>query len=118
MIYFDTTLLVRLYLDESGFERVREIANSEEVLYSSALARAETVAAMHRHLREKKISLQVFREACGQFQRDQDDNLYSWLALIQWNHGDRLSLFLGSACPCFSSHRRRHPSRHRFGSWL
>ncbi len=81
MIYFDTTFLVRLYVDESGCERVREIALAAELIHSSVLAKSETIAAMHRHLRENKIGPQAFQEACRQFQQDQDDNLFTWLPL-------------------------------------
>jgi predicted nucleic acid-binding protein len=81
MIYFDTTFLLRLYLDETGFERIRELALVSELISSSVLAKSETVAAMHRHLREHKISPQALQEACRQFQRDQDDGLYTWFPL-------------------------------------
>jgi predicted nucleic acid-binding protein len=78
MIYFDTTFLVRLYLDESGYERVRDVALTQHIC-SSTIGRLETGAAMHRHLREKKISAPAFEASCSQFQCDQDDNIYSWL---------------------------------------
>jgi len=81
MIYLDTTFLVRLYLDEVGFERVRELALHSGHIGSSIFARSETVAAMHRHYRERKIDQHAFQYACRQFQRDQDDGIYTWLPL-------------------------------------
>jgi len=78
MIYFDTTFLLRLYLDEIGSERIRELAVASNLIGSSILAKSETIAAMHRHLRERKIGQEAFQLACQQFQRDQDDALYVW----------------------------------------
>jgi len=95
MIYFDTTFLLRLYLDEAGYERIRELALASELVSSSVLARAETVAAMHRHLRERKISQQAFQEAYRQFQRDQDDGLYIWSPITPD--------ILGSVCRIFAN---------------
>jgi len=81
MIYLDTTFLVRLYLDEVGFEQVRELAQNSGHIGSSILGRSETVAAMHRHYREGKIGRQAFQDACRQFQHDQDDGIFTWFPL-------------------------------------
>lgn len=81
MIYFDTTFLVRLYLDESGSEQVRTLAGTTSVIRSSILAKMETEGAIHRHFREGKIEANVLQQANLQLEQDQNEGLLVWLPL-------------------------------------
>lgn len=47
MIFFDTTYLVRLYLDEPGADAVRELANAQPIA-ASWQAQAELLCTFHR----------------------------------------------------------------------
>ncbi len=51
MIYFDTSYLVRLYFEDSGFSQVRNLAASNRIA-CCVIGRAEIVAALHRRFRE------------------------------------------------------------------
>lgn len=81
MIYFDATFLARLYLEEEGSEQVRAVALSSDVITSSILAKMETEAVFHRHLRERKINSRVLEGCNVQFAGDQDDEILRWIPL-------------------------------------
>lgn len=68
--YFDTAFIVRCYLDEPGANDVRGFARQVDRLISGEHARAEFVAALHRALREKRITVAQFHAVMGQFHED------------------------------------------------
>jgi predicted nucleic acid-binding protein len=68
--YLDTAFILRCYLDEAGAQEVREFAHQVNQLISGEHARAEFVAALHRTLREKRISTVQFRATLAQFHDD------------------------------------------------
>lgn len=78
MIYYDTTYLVRLYLSEPGSEAVRELCFSHQVC-SASHAQAEVPAAIHRALREGRLSPEVFAAALEQFANEQIGDGMLWL---------------------------------------
>jgi hypothetical protein len=47
VIYFDTSYIVRLYMEDPGSQKVRETAATDHVA-CCLLGHAETVAAFHR----------------------------------------------------------------------
>ena len=53
--YFDTSYLVRLYLQDAGYEQVRALAGSVTTLVSAWHAQTEVVAALHRTFREGRL---------------------------------------------------------------
>ena len=81
MIYFDATFFVRLYVDEPGFEKVRELVQNVVTVKSSILGKMETEAALHRQLREGRFGQQLFREAHLQFADDCSQRFIEWLPL-------------------------------------
>jgi len=80
MIYFDTSYLPRLYIDDHGFAEVRALAASQPVA-AAGFGRSETVAALHRAYRERRSSETVFREQMQQFQKDCVQSAFTWLPL-------------------------------------
>jgi predicted nucleic acid-binding protein len=78
-MYLDAAFFVRLYIEETGFERIRTLVKDSDSISSSILAKMETEAALHRQLREGKISARGFRQAHEQFTQDQARALIRWL---------------------------------------
>ena len=56
MIFFDTTYLARLYLDEPGANAVRELAKVQPIV-ASWHAQAELLCTFHRAFREGRLDL-------------------------------------------------------------
>lgn len=80
MIFFDTSYLVRLYLDDHGFTEVRALAARHPVA-AAIHGRSETVAALHRAFRERRQPEALFRELVRQFQSDCAEGGFTWLPL-------------------------------------
>lgn len=78
MIYFDTSYLVRLYFEDPGFERVRELAATDHVCCAPH-GQAETIAAFHRKFRERAIPLKSYRALLAQFEADNQAEAIRWL---------------------------------------
>jgi predicted nucleic acid-binding protein len=81
VLYFDTSYLVRLYLEDLGFESVRELAGSRHGLTAAWHAQAEVVAALHRAFRGRRMAQSAFRAAVEQFVRDTRGGVFQWLPL-------------------------------------
>lgn len=77
MIFCDTSYLIRLYLEDHGWEEVRELCASDDV-GTAAHAEAEIPAALHRAFRESRLDAAQFRELIGQFQKDCEEGAYAW----------------------------------------
>jgi predicted nucleic acid-binding protein len=78
VIYFDTSYLVRLYFEDSGFEQVRELAATDHVCCAPH-GQAETIAAFHRKFRERAIPLKSYRALLAQFEADNQAEAFRWL---------------------------------------
>ena len=78
MIYFDTSYIVRLYVQDAGWERVRTMAAAEH-LACCLHGRAETIAAFHRKWREGAVTRAGFRVLMDQFEADCEANGIRWL---------------------------------------
>jgi len=79
--YFDTSYLVRLYLRDDGFEKVREVAGSATAIVSAWHAQAEVVSAFHRAFREGRLESGAYLAVVAQFISDSKDGFYHWLPL-------------------------------------
>lgn len=79
--YFDTSYLVRLYLQDRGFEEVRKLAGGGRVIVSAWHAQAEIVAALHRSFREGRLQHDAYLSVLEQFISDSRDGFYHWLPL-------------------------------------
>lgn len=80
MIYLDTSYVVRLYLEDQGWERVRELAAAERVA-CSLHGRTEAISTFHRKFREGAFTTTEFRQVFEQFEFDCEQGGYRWLSL-------------------------------------
>lgn len=80
MIFCDTSYLVRVYLEDAGWQEVRELCASDDVA-AAAHAEAETAAALHRAYREGRISFDRFADLMAQYEEDCAEGAYAWQAV-------------------------------------
>ena len=80
-IYFDASYLVRLYLEDSGYESVRKLASRASTLASAWHGQAETIAAFHRAYREGRFTAERYLFVLEQFKNEQLSSHFFWCAL-------------------------------------
>ena len=80
MIYFDTSYLVRLYLDDFGAEAVRALVKQSDVA-CSLHGQTECIAALHRAFRERRFSHNAYLSLLNQFEEDDRDGAFNWLPM-------------------------------------
>ncbi len=78
MLYFDTSYLVRLYIEEHGADLVKKLAATSPIACSFHGA-IECVAAFHRVYREKRLTRAEYIGVLDQFQDDDGAKAFSWL---------------------------------------
>lgn len=104
MIYLDTSYIVRLYFEDRGWERVRELAATERVA-CSLHGRMEVISTFHRKLREGVYTTSQYHHVLEQFEFDCAEGAYRWLSLsnavtAKLSHGYKSlpkTVFLSSA---------------------
>jgi predicted nucleic acid-binding protein len=79
--FFDTCYLVRFYLEDAGFETVRELAGTNGAVAASWHAQAEVVAALHRAIRERRMDPAAYQAALDQFIHDSETGIFQWQPL-------------------------------------
>jgi len=72
VIYFDSSALVKRYLDEGGTSRVNEITTNTPVIFTSKLAYPEMLSAFARKHKRGDISEAEFHHIAGKFYADWD----------------------------------------------
>lgn len=77
MIFCDTSYLVRLYLEDPGWESVRELCAADDVA-AAELALAEIPSALHRACREGRLDPDSFSELLAQFRTDCEAGAFFW----------------------------------------
>ena|SRR5258708_3660102 len=80
MLYFDTSYIVRLHTRDAGWETVRALAATDNVL-CCLHGQAEAVAAFHRKFREGAINRKELSELLAEFERDCKAGAFRWLPL-------------------------------------
>jgi predicted nucleic acid-binding protein len=81
-MYFDTTYLVRLYIDEPGSDALRRLAQTEPIA-CCILGRIEVYAAFHRKLREGAISEADYLASRVRFNRECALGGFTWLSFSE-----------------------------------
>ncbi|MFN0077283.1 MAG: type II toxin-antitoxin system VapC family toxin [Prosthecobacter sp.] len=69
MLYFDTSYIARLYLEDHGCAEVRKLA-ATDAISTARHGRLETLAAFHRALRETRIEMAAYEQLRRQFEND------------------------------------------------
>lgn len=69
-VYFDSALVAKFYLKETGRDAVRRVAVEAGAVVTSGIAVAEVAAAFHRKFREGAVERSVFKALQGQFEYD------------------------------------------------
>lgn len=76
-VYLDTSAMVKLYIDEAGSEKIREIVFSEtNNVFISKITGAEVAAAFSRRRRMKDIAEEDYEEILSDFVSDYE-NLFA-----------------------------------------
>lgn len=69
--FFDSSALVKFYVEETGTLWVRSFTDTEDnIIHVSSLAEVETVSALTRRLNRRDIDQAEFDEACDDLQQD------------------------------------------------
>lgn len=68
MIYLDTSALAKMYVDEIGTGKIREIINSRTAIATSKLTYAEMLSAFARRTRAGDISDREFERLVSEFE--------------------------------------------------
>ncbi len=83
MIYLDTSYIVKCYLNEPGTPEVLQLVQHNRGRNSALHARTEFWSAVHRHLRERNISMKQAHGVWRQFEREERAGLWHWLLLTE-----------------------------------
>jgi predicted nucleic acid-binding protein len=83
VIYFDATFLVRLYVNEPGYQEIRSLVADVDEIRSSILGKIETEAAFHRKVREGSFNQEALIKLNRQFAENQKEDLLVWLPLSE-----------------------------------
>ena len=81
MIYFDTSYIVKCYLNETGSTEVRALAESAAGLSSCLHGRAEFWTAVKRNVREKLITAAEATATFERFEADESAGVWHWFPL-------------------------------------
>lgn len=81
MAYFDTAYLLKCYLKEQGWQRVRALAAERGRIVSSVYGRLELHAALHRKLREGELTAEQHQAVLRQLSVDEASGVWQWIPL-------------------------------------
>lgn len=72
MIYFDSSALVKRYLNEEGSKKVKAIIADSEIIATSKLAYPEILSAFIRKSRNGEVPEKILKRAVNKFETDWD----------------------------------------------
>lgn len=78
MIYFDTSYILKCYLNEAGSTPVRRLAESTEGMGCGLHGRVEFWTAVKRNVRERLISAEEAAATLQRFQEDEANGVWHW----------------------------------------
>ena len=81
MIYFDTAYILKCYVKEHGWEKVRGLASAHERIVCSVYGRLELHAALHRKLREGELTERQRDIVLRQLSVDETVRLWEWIPM-------------------------------------
>lgn len=81
MAYFDTAYLLKCYLKEQGWRRVRALAAERGRVACSVYGRLELHAALHRKLREGELTSEQHQAVLRQLSLDEASGVWHWIPL-------------------------------------
>ena len=81
MIYFDTSYIIKCYLNEEGSTQVRALAELSEGIGCSLHGRVEFWAAVKRNVREGEISVNEATETFERFKEDEKAGVWTWFTV-------------------------------------
>lgn len=81
MIYFDTSYVAKCYLNETGSQAVRQLAQFQAGLACLEFGRVEVTCTFHRNLREGLLTKAQFNVVLRQFESDDRNGVWIWLPL-------------------------------------
>jgi predicted nucleic acid-binding protein len=81
MIYFDTSYVVKCYLNETGSGAVRQLAQSQSSLACCEYGRIEVTSTFHRNFREGMLTKPQYDVVARQFESDDNNGIWTWLPL-------------------------------------
>ena len=81
MIYFDAAYIAKCYLNETGADRVREVAYGADGLGSCELARLEFASILKRHVRERHVTRRELTAILRDFEEDEQNGVWQWLGV-------------------------------------
>jgi predicted nucleic acid-binding protein len=78
MIYFETSYIIKCYLNEAGSAPVRRLAESSEGMGCSLHGRVEFWTAVKRNVREQLITAEEAATTFRLFQEDEANGVWHW----------------------------------------
>ena len=81
MAYFDTAYLLKCYVKEEGWQRVRALAAERGRISCSLYGRLELHSALHRKLREGELTVEQLEAVQRQLGLDEATGLWHWIPL-------------------------------------
>ena len=72
ILFADTSVLVKRYIEESGSDAVDELLSRSDILIVSSVTKIELNSALSRRLKDKSLDEQSYETALGEFNNDFD----------------------------------------------
>ena len=95
MIHFDTACILKCYVKEQGWEKVRTLACEHDRIACSIYGRLELHAALHRKLREGELTEHQLVIVRRQLSVDESVRVWQWTPLSATTMNAAVDTFAG-----------------------